>query len=186
VALTTFHPVTLENSTSKVQFEELLSAIDEIDNLKVIFTKANSDTDGKIINSLIDECVKNNSDRAVAFTSMGVTKYLSAMKCCSFVLGNSSSGIVEVPSFKIPTINVGDRQKGRIQAKSIINCEPDKDSIKFAIKKALSKEFVKSISNVKNPYEGNNTSESIINILKGFLFNDKIDLKKKFYDLQEE
>ncbi len=183
VALITFHPVTLENNTSKEQFEELLSALDEIDNLKVIFTKANSDTNGRVINALIDEYTVKHSDRIVAFTSMGLIRYLSAMKYCSFVLGNSSSGIAETPSFKIPTINIGDRQRGRIQAKSIINCEPEKNSIKSAINKALSQEFRISISDVRNPYEGNDTSENIINILKDFLFNNKIDLKKKFYDL---
>lgn len=183
VALITFHPVTLENNTAVEQFNELLSAIDEVNDLKIIFTKANSDTDGMKINKLIDNYVEHNQDKAIAFTSMGILKYLSAMKYCSFVLGNSSSGIAETPSFKIPTINIGDRQKGRIQALSVINCEPKKENILNSINIALSFEFKSKLYDIKNPYEGTNTSEKIIKTIKDFLLNNKINLKKKFYDI---
>lgn len=183
-AIVTFHPVTLENNTAKNQFKELLLVLDKIKDLKVIFTKANSDTDGRIINNMIDEFVLTNKERFISFTSMGSLRYLSAIKYSDVVIGNSSSGIVEVPSFNKPTINIGDRQKGRIQAKSIINCDPIKKEIENAIEKALSKEFLENIKDVKNPYGDGNVSDKVIEKIKYFLENDKINLKKKFYDLE--
>lgn len=183
-AIVTFHPVTLENNTAKNQFKQLLLALDNIKDLKVIFTKANSDTDGRIINKMIDEFVLTDKERFISFTSMGSLRYLSAIKYSDVVIGNSSSGIVEVPSFNKPTINMGDRQKGRIQAKSIINCEPIKNNIEKAIHKALSKEFLENIKDVKNPYGDGNVSDKIIEKIKHFLENDKINLKKNFYDLE--
>ncbi len=182
--LVTFHPVTLENNTSEKQFKNLLDALDSMKNLNVIFTKSNSDTDGRIINKMIDEFVSKDTKKYVAFTSMGSLRYLSAMKYCDVIIGNSSSGIVEAPSFKIPTINIGDRQKGRIQAKSVINCEPNKKDIKEALNKSLSKEFIEYIKDTINPYEQDNVSLKIIEEIKYFLYNNKIDLKKKFYDLE--
>ncbi len=183
-AIVTFHPVTLENNTSKNQFRELLLALDKIKDLKVIFTKANSDTDGRIINKMIDEFVLTDKERFISFTSMGSLRYLSAIKYSDVVIGNSSSGIVEVPSFNKPTINIGDRQKGRIQAKSIINCKPVKNDIEKAIERALSDEFLENIKDVKNPYGDGNVSDKVIEKIKYFLENDKINLKKKFYDLE--
>ena len=183
-AIVTFHPVTLEQNTAKNQFKELLLALDKIKDLKVIFTKANSDTDGRIINNMIDEFVLTDKERFISFTSMGSLRYLSAIKYSDVVIGNSSSGIVEVPSFNKPTVNIGDRQKGRIQAKSIINCEPIKQEIEKAIEKALSKEFLANIKDVKNPYGDGNVSDKVIEKIKYFLENDNINLKKKFYDLE--
>ena len=183
-AIVTFHPVTLENNTAKSQFKELLLALDKIKDLKVIFTKANSDTDGRIINNMIDEFVLTDKERFISFTSMGSLRYLSAIKYSDIVIGNSSSGIVEVPSFNKPTINIGDRQKGRIQAKSIINCKPVKNDIEKAIERALSDEFLENIKDVKNPYGDGNVSDKVIEKIKYFLENDKINLKKKFYDLE--
>lgn len=183
-AIVTFHPVTLENNTAKSQFKELLLALDKIKDLKVIFTKANSDTDGRIINNMIDEFVLTDKERFISFTSMGSLRYLSAIKYSDVVIGNSSSGIVEVPSFNKPTINIGDRQKGRIQAKSIINCEPVKNDIEKAIERALSDEFLENIKDVKNPYGDGNVSDKVIEKIKYFLENDKINLKKKFCDLE--
>lgn len=183
-AIVTFHPVTLENNTAKDQFKELLLALYNIKDLKVIFTKANSDTDGRIINKMIDEFVLNDKERFIAFTSMGSLRYLSAIKYSDIVIGNSSSGIVEVPSFNKPTINIGDRQKGRIQAKSIINCKPVRNDIEKAIERALSDEFLENIKDVKNPYGDGNVSDKVIEKIKYFLENDKINLKKKFYDLE--
>lgn len=116
-ALVTFHPVTLEKNTAKEEFNNLLDALDYFEGLKVIFTKANSDTDGRIINKMIDEYVIKNPKKAVAFTSLGQLRYYSTIKYADFVLGNSSSGILEVPTFKKPTINVGDRQKGKNKVK---------------------------------------------------------------------
>lgn len=181
-ALITFHPVTLENSTSKQQFENLLNSIDKVRDLKVIFTKANSDTDGRIINKMIDEYVSKNENKSTAFVSMGQLRYLSAMKYSDIVLGNSSSGIIEAPSFNIPTVNIGDRQKGRLQADSIINCQPTQEEIFKSINKALSNSFKEKIKDIINPYGSGNTSESIIEEIKNIL-NKEIDLKKKFYDI---
>ena len=146
--LVTFHPVTLEDATSEVQFRNLLSALDTIENTTIIFTKANSDTDGRIINEMIDDYTNEHLEKTLAFTSMGQLRYLSAMKLASVVVGNSSSGIIEAPSFKVPTVNIGDRQKGRMQARSVINCEPNEESIKEAILQALSEPFKSEIKSI--------------------------------------
>lgn len=180
-ALCTFHPVTLENATGKKQFKELLEAIEEKNDLKVIFTKANADTFGREINNMIDDYT-NNTDKAVAFTSMGQLNYLSAMKYCRFVIGNSSSGLIEAPSFCVPTINIGDRQKGRIKAKSVIDCKPEKKEIIRAIDKALSQAFAESVVGIENPYGKGGVSSKILNIIKKFLEED-ISLKKSFNDI---
>ncbi|TCO73649.1 UDP-N-acetylglucosamine 2-epimerase [Marinisporobacter balticus] len=183
-ALVTFHPVTLEKSSSKEQFKNLLEAIDEISNLKIIFTKANADTDGRVINQMIDEYVQKNKDKSIAFVSMGQLRYLSAMKYVDVVVGNSSSGIVETPTFKIPTINIGDRQKGRIQAESIINCTSDKSQILKKFKKAFSSEFKDQLKNVKNPYGEGIVSDKIVYEIKRQVLNNLIDIKKSFYDTE--
>lgn len=181
LSLVTFHPVTLEDQSSEHQFKELLDALEEIEGT-IIFTKANSDSDGRIINKMIDEFVSTYPERSIAYTSMGQLRYLSAMKVADVVIGNSSSGIIEAPSFNIPTINIGDRQKGRIQAKSVINCEPTAGDITGAIKLALSEGFNRKISNMKNPYGEGNVSQKILTEIKDSL-NNEISLKKKFNDL---
>ena len=180
--LITFHPVTLENSSAKEQFGELLKAIDELEDTNFIFTKANSDIDGDVINKMIDEYISKKSQKAVAFTSLGQLRYLSAIKFVDIVLGNSSSGLSEVPSFKKVTINIGDRQKGRTKASSVIDISPVKEEILAAIKKAYSKEFEQILKNTINPYDGGNPSKKMVKILKEI----KIDgiLKKKFYDIK--
>ena len=180
--LVTFHPVTLENSTSKDQFQDLINALDKFNNFKIIFTKANSDTDGRIINTMIDKYVENNKDKAIAFASMGQLKYLSAMKYVDLVIGKSSSGIIEVPSFKVPTINIGDRQKGRVQAETIINCEPLESEIHKAIELGLSSDFKNKIKKTVNPYGDGNVSQKILHAINQYL-NSNIELKKSFYDL---
>ena len=178
--LVTFHPVTLENSTAKEEFQELLDAIDELKDTNIIFTKANSDTDGRIINQMIDEYVSKESNKSICFTSLGQLRYLSALQYVNAMVGNSSSGLLEAPSFKIGTINIGDRQKGRKKANSIIDCEPNKKSIKKAFKKLYFLEFQNSLVNVKNPYGDGCSSQKIIKEIK------KVDLrnilKKSFYD----
>ncbi len=180
--LVTFHPVTLEKGTAQKQFKELLNSLSKMKNMKFIITKANADSDGRIINKMIDEYVQNNKERVISFTSMGQLRYLSAMKYCSLVIGNSSSGIVEAPTFKKPTINIGDRQKGRIQATSIINCRSQEDEILNGINKALNKEFLDEIQQIVNPYGDGNTTSKIIEVIRKELFKD-INMKKKFYDL---
>jgi GDP/UDP-N,N'-diacetylbacillosamine 2-epimerase (hydrolysing) len=182
-ALVTFHPVTLEKNTATKQIEELLSALDEIRGLNFIFTKANADASGRAINKKIDAYCEGKGN-TIAFTSMGVLRYLSAMKYCEMVIGNSSSGIMETPSFKKPTINIGDRQKGRIHAKSVISCKPEKHSIIKSIDKARSQQFLREIANQVSPYGDGKTSEKIVALIKDFLDNDKINLKKSFYDVR--
>lgn len=182
VALVTFHPATLEDNTSGQQFKQILSALDNFKNLKVIFTKPNSDMNGKIIIRLTDEYVKRNKDRAVAFASLGRLKYLSLMKHVDLMLGNSSSGIIEMPSFGRPTVNVGDRQRGRIAAQSVIQCVPERGAIKKALKKAFSQKFIRTCAKIKNPYDtGGLASKKIVAILTRELPMIK-SLKKKFYD----
>ena len=182
-ALVTFHPVTLENITAKEQFENILKLIDKNKQLSIIFTKANSDTNGRIINDMINDYVRNNADRCVAFTSLGQLRYLSSLKYCDVVIGNSSSGIIEVPSFHIPTINIGDRQKGRISAESVIDCNTNFKDIDRALNMSLSDEFKKIVAKCKNPYEGENTSDKIINVIKEKLINN-INIKKEFYNIR--
>lgn len=181
--LVTFHPVTLENSTSYEQVRELFDALDSIEDMKFIITKANSDSDGRIINKAIDEYVIKNKDKVIAFVSMGYKRYLSAMKYCEMVIGNSSSGIIEAPTFKKATINIGDRQKGRTQAKSVLNCNPIKGQIIESINYARSNEFKEILKDVKNPYFNGKTSEKILFEIKKCL-NGDIDIKKSFYNIE--
>lgn len=179
--LVTFHPVTLESNTSKKHFQEILDSIDDLENTKIIFTKTNSDADGKTINLMIDEYTNKNSHKSINITSMGQLNFLSALQYMDFIIGNSSSGLLEAPSFRIGTINIGDRQKGRIKAKSIIDCLPNKINIKDAIKKAYSTEFQKLLDVVSNPYGDSCPSKKIIQILKNVPL-DSI-LKKNFFDV---
>lgn len=180
-AIVTFHPVTLENNSSKGQIEALLEACKTYTNMNFIFTKANADSEGRIINQIIDKYALEN-DNIVSFTSLGMIKYLSALKYSSMIIGNSSSGLIEAPSFGIPTINIGDRQKGRMQASSVINCEPNREEIKRAIEKALTEFFIKKARETVNPYGNGNTSGKIVEVVKEYVLNNKINLKKKFYD----
>jgi len=180
-ALVTFHPVTLEHNQTEKQFQELLMVCETFKDVNFIFSKANSDVEGRTINQL-QEIYVNSHDNAVFFDSLGVTRYLSAMKYCAMVIGNSSSGLIEAPSFGVPTINIGDRQKGRIQGDSVINCAPNASEIKDAIHIALTDEFKKKAKSGDNPYGDGNTSKKIVNIIKEFLLENKIELKKKFYD----
>ncbi|MDD4979799.1 MAG: UDP-N-acetylglucosamine 2-epimerase [Candidatus Omnitrophica bacterium] len=179
--LITYHPVTLENNTSGAQFRSLLQSLDELRETALIFTKANADMDGRIINKLIDEYVAKNSSKAVAFTSMGQRLYLSTMQFVDAIVGNSSSGIIEAPSFKIGTINIGDRQKGRIKAKSIIDCRPIKKEITNAIRKLYSRKFQSMLRGVANPYGDGKTAPRIKKILKNYGLKNII--KKEFYDI---
>lgn len=178
----TFHPVTLEESSAKEQIIALLEACKDFSSLNFIFTKANADTDGRIINQIIDEYA-NQYHHIYGFTSLGLKRYLSALKYCSVVMGNSSSGLLEAPSFKVPTINIGDRQKGRLQADSVINCKATKKEITEALNLALSESFSDKVKKTINPYGAGETSEKIKDAIKEYLLGEKINLKKKFYDL---
>ncbi len=179
--LATFHPVTLEKDASEGQFQSLLDALDAFPEYNVIFTKANADTDGRIINRLIDEYAEKRPERCLAVTSLGVHRYLSAMKYATAVIGNSSSGIVEAPSFKIPTINIGDRQKGRVRAGSVIECKPSATSIKAAINEGISPKFQGALKDTENLYEKAGTACGIVSEIAA------VDLagllKKSFYNI---
>lgn len=183
--LITFHPVTLSNQPIKDQLNQLFSALLKVKDTLYIFTKANADNDGRLINHMIDQFVDENTENAVAFTSLGQLKYLSLMRYVDAVVGNSSSGIIEAPSFKVPTINIGNRQQGRISAESVIQCDPEGNSILKALNVAFSKKFMTKIKKINNPYGNGNTSEKIMSILKRKLAqnNSSVSMKKEFYNL---
>lgn len=181
--LVTFHPVTLEKSTAKEQFQELLDAIDELKDTNIIFTKANSDPDGRVINQMIDEYVAKNFHKSIGFSSLGQLRYLSALQFVDAMVGNSSSGLTEAPSFKIGTINIGDRQKGRIKAESVIDCVSNKEKIKKVFEKLYSLEFQNILSDVQNPYGNGCASIKIIEEVKKVDLTDI--LKKTFYDIKD-
>ena len=178
--LVTFHPVTLENDTAEEQMHELLDALDELENTSIIFTLPNPDTGGLAIIELIKKYVSKNVS-AHAFTSLGQHAYLSTVAQVDIVVGNSSSGIIEVPSLRKGTLNIGDRQAGRLQAESIINCLPEKESILEGIGKLYSVEFQSRLANVHNPYGDGLASEKVLSMLKTAPLDDL--LKKKFHDL---
>jgi GDP/UDP-N,N'-diacetylbacillosamine 2-epimerase (hydrolysing) len=181
--LITFHPVTLECSTSEAQMEEMLAALGALNDTCLIFTMPNADTDGRILFKLITDFVERHPHSYV-FTSMGQLRYLSCIQHVDGVVGNSSSGLIEVPSFMKGTINIGDRQRGRIKADSIIDCDPTKDSITKAIEKLYTPRFQKSLNSVVNPYGNGGASDAIVKILEDIDLNSI--LKKQFYDLDSE
>ena len=178
--IVTFHPVTLEKSSSKVQFQELLNALSNLTETNVIFTKANSDMDGRIINTMIDQYVALNKN-AICFTSMGQLNYLSALQYVDAVVGNSSSGILEAPSFNIGTIDIGDRQMGRIKSDSVISCLPNYLSIQKAFNLLYEKDFKLKLLNVTSPYGNGGASKKIKEVIKSAKL--KNILKKRFYDI---
>ncbi|MEK6477782.1 UDP-N-acetylglucosamine 2-epimerase [Catalinimonas sp. 4WD22] len=178
--LITFHPVTLEHATAGQQLRDLLRVLDELPKTGLIFTMPNADTDGRVIITMIQEYVQKHPEKAVAFKSLGQLRYLSALKYVDAVVGNSSSGLLEAPSFKVGTINIGDRQEGRVKADSVINCAPDYQSLKKAFDKLYSADFQTLLTQVTNPYDQGNASGKICHILK-YLKLDSL-LKKVFYD----
>lgn len=179
--LVTYHPVTLENHTAADQCQNLLEALDEFPEYKVIFTLPNSDTDGRVIIRLINEYVSLHSERCMAIPSLGLQRYLSALKCVSAVVGNSSSGIIEVPSFGIPTLDIGNRQKGRIAAESVVHCGNDSRSIIAGMQQVLSDVFRKQVKHVLNPYEKRDTTKNIYKIISTYPLENL--RQKKFYDV---
>ncbi len=177
--MVTYHPVTLEADTAERQLDHLLRVIEQHEEFGYIFTFANADPGGIRINKRISDFAATHKNM-LALKSMGQTGYLSALKYCEMVVGNSSSGLLEAPSFGIPTINIGDRQKGRIRADSVIDCGYEMEHIADAFEKATS-DFKYFCRNVINPYEGENTSGDILEIMVSEL-NKGINLKKQFYD----
>lgn len=179
--LITFNSFLDDKISVKVAIRNMFKALNKFKNTNYIFTFPNSDLESNNIIKMIINFSKKNKN-AYCFKSLGVQRYLSCMKICNVVVGNSSSGILEAPSLKTPTINIGNRQNGRIKAKSVIDCNYSSLGIQKAIKKALSKKFQKKIKNIKNPYYKKNTSIKIMNIIEQILKN-KITIKK-FYDIR--
>ena len=179
--LITFHPVTLESQSSLVQVEELLSALDQLPGVRLLFTMPNADTDGRVIVSKLKSYVKENSDKAICFESLGRLRYLSAVRHCAGVVGNSSSGILEVPSLGVGTVDIGDRQKGRIAASSVIHCDPIRQDISKALDKLLSPDFRRQVKDVVNPYWHGRASEKIVQILE--ISQTTSLLKKQFFNV---
>ncbi len=181
-SVVTFHPVTMEDNTATSQVYELIAAMDEEKDMSYIITMANADAGGRTIN---DIWLKEGRKRPnwLVVTSLGVLRYLSAVKYAKLVIGNSSSGVVEAPSMGTPTINIGDRQKGRIMAESVICCVPDKVKISEAMKIAMSNEFQEKAKHIKSPFGDGTTSNQIINTILGYLENREKTNEKHFYDI---
>lgn len=177
-----FHPVTLDKTKPEKQIQELLKAIETFCNISFIFLKSNADCGGMVINQYIQRFIDTHHN-CILFSSLRIEDYLALQKYALGLIGNSSSGIVETPCFGIPTINVGDRQKGRLMADSVINCNIEKLAIQDAINLSLSNEFREKAKRTVNPYGEGNTSDKILKIIKDFISNSRVDLQKSFYDI---
>ncbi|WP_287621498.1 UDP-N-acetylglucosamine 2-epimerase [Parabacteroides sp.] len=177
----TYHPVTLGDRTPKAEIEDILAALDEFPSLKVLFTMPNSDQGGDEIRKAIEAYCSLHSDRCQCYSSLGMRRYLSTLHYIAAVVGNSSSGILEVPSAHIPTLNIGDRQKGRTRGASVVDVASDKSSIISGLKKVLSTEFRKSCKTMTNPYEKEGTAEHIFKVISTYPL-DKLS-QKSFYNL---
>lgn len=180
--LVTFHPVTLETGAAATQMQELLSGLEGMSDARIIFTLPNADMGGREIMRLIYDFVAKNPN-AKAFESLGQLRYLSCIACVDGVVGNSSSGLTEVPSFRKGTINIGSRQEGRLQAASVINCAPERDDIRAALSRLYSPEFQSQLTKVKNPYGVPGASGRIVDIIASANL-DGI-LKKRFVDIPD-
>ncbi|WP_303323035.1 UDP-N-acetylglucosamine 2-epimerase [Cloacibacillus evryensis] len=180
-AIVTYHPVTLESSTSEQQLYELIHAMDAFPEMNYIITKANADAGGRIINQIWDTEAQIHDNWFVA-ASLGSQRYLSALKYAAMMLGNSSSGIIEAPAMHVPTVNIGDRQKGRVMAESIICCEPNAVAITLAMKKVQSQEHMAITGVAACPFGDGETSGTIVSIMIRSLEHG-VNLKKEFFDL---
>jgi GDP/UDP-N,N'-diacetylbacillosamine 2-epimerase (hydrolysing) len=175
--LITFHPVTLDTQPAGEQFSQLLLAVDELENTLLIFTRPNSDKDGRIISQMIDEYTATHPGRSIAFSSLGHLRYLSAISLVDAVVGNSSSGIIEVPALNKPTVNIGDRQKGRIMGPSIFNCPPNRDAIGICLELAFAYD---PSGHREHPYGDGTAAEKILSVIKSTDTNNLII--KHFHD----
>lgn len=178
--LVTYHPVTLGEEPPEESFLALTEALDEFKDHKVIITYPNADDGGRKIIPLLEAYARGNADRVLAIPSLGQKRYLSTVKHATAVIGNSSSGIIEVPAFDVPTIDIGVRQKGRLAAKSVLNCSADKESIIEAIKTAVSRCYKSANEKIHNPYGSGNASAQAIKMLKNLDFEPT----KSFYDIK--
>ena len=174
----TFHPVTQEPGEEEHQTQELIAAMREKSGYFYLITKANADAGGQRVNELLEN-FSEKVPNAKLVSSLGMVRYLSALKYSEFALGNSSSGMIEAPALGIPTVNIGERQRGRLMADTIVQCKPEKEQILEAMDEAAVMPH-----RVSTLYGDGETSSKIVAILKNFLFNNKINLKKKFYDLE--
>jgi len=179
--LITFHPVTLEDATAAEQMAELLDALDELKDTQLIFTMPNADTDGRVLMKMVKEFAEQFPN-VRAYTSLGQLLYFSCIAHVDGVVGNSSSGLLEVPSFRKGTVNIGDRQRGRLRAESVIDCEPTCRSISAALQKLYSSDFQTTLAVVRNPYGEGGASKKVVEVIK----NQTLDglIKKVFYDSQ--
>jgi len=177
--LITWHPATLSPGQSRIQLECLLSALSSI-RATLIFTHANADTEGREVNDLIKEFVTKNSNRSVHHASLGQDLYLSTLRYVSGVVGNSSSGVIEAPSIPVASVNIGDRQKGRISATSVIHCDVDQDAISHAINQILDGKIQSRLGETLNPYGDGNVATRLVSVLETVEL-DKI-IKKRFVD----
>lgn len=182
-AVCTYHPVTMEEGNFDTEINEFLQAVKSFPEIQFIVTKSNADQGGAHINDLLDQA-DSDIDNLHVYSSLGVVRYLSLMKYAEFVMGNSSSGIIEAPAFHIPVVNIGDRQKGRLQSGCIINCKPDAQSIIKAINRAISPAFGIICKKSISPYGTGDASKQIAGKIVSFILEGKINLKKKFYDIQ--
>lgn len=179
--LVTFHPVTLEDATASHQMTELLAALDLLEETHLIFTMPNADTGGRVLRDMIERFVANHAN-ARAFTSLGQLLYLSCIRHVDGVVGNSSSGLTEVPSFGKGTINIGDRQRGRLKAESVIDCGPDRRLIATGVKRLYSPAFQATLETVRNPYGEGGASEKVVKVLQTYSLQGI--QKKSFYDMR--
>lgn len=176
----TYHPVTLADEEPTTTFKALLEALDHFPEVQVILTYPNADDGGRRIIPLIEAYAVRQVNRVLAIPSLGQIRYLSAIKHAAAVVGNSSSGIIEVPSFDVPTVNIGMRQKGRLAAKSVLHCESNIESIKTALDNAFSRSYKQEYEQIENPYGDGNTSKQVIEMIKSLKFK----AVKSFYDLK--
>jgi GDP/UDP-N,N'-diacetylbacillosamine 2-epimerase (hydrolysing) len=180
--LVTFHPVTLDENSGIKHFIILLDELRKLTNTNIIFTKANADTGGRAINDLIDGFVAKQPAASFVFSSMGQQRYLSTMSQIDAVVGNSSSGIVEAPALKVGTINIGDRQKGRVKAASVIDCLPEKNSIQEAIQQVTSQSFKEQLKCIENPYGRGDAAAKIMKVLGRYELKGLVN--KKYHDIE--
>lgn len=178
--LITFHPVTLENATSTRQMAELLAALEQVEDTHLIFTMANADTDGRELFGMVEQFVAGHANTR-AYTSLGQLRYLSCIRHVDGVVGNSSSGLAEAPSFGKGTINIGDRQRGRLKAESVIDCVPERQAIAAAIRRLYMPEFQATLKTVRNPYGDGGASEKVVRVVRDYPLESI--LKKSFHDL---
>lgn len=182
----TYHPVTLEEDSGIREFQEMLGALDEFRDMRFLITKANADAGGRRINQLLDEFAEGHENVACV-TSLGMRRYLSAVRLSNVVIGNSSSGITEAPCLHTPTVNIGDRQKGRLMPESVLSCPPEKSAIVSTIRKAISKDFQAAIQSMPNPFGEGHTSEEIVSIIRRIFEKEGIiAIQKNFYDIPHE